>query len=480
MDSLQRFLQRNQAFINNEWIATQEHLNVDNPFDQTVIGTVARCGAEQTEQAIHCAHTAFTTWRQTSAYERAALLNRWSQLIKEHKDSLAKLITYEGGKPLAEAMGEVDYAVSFIDWFAAEAIRVYGDIIPSPNKAKRFLVTKQPIGVVAAITPWNFPAAMITRKCAPALAAGCSIVLKPAEDTPLTALALADLAKQARFPAGVFNVITGDPKPIAAVLTQDPRVKKLSFTGSTQVGKLLIEQTASTVKKLSLELGGNAPFIVFEDSDVDAAIAGLMQTKFRNSGQTCICANRIYVHQTLHDTFVEKLIPIVQALKVGYGLDEGVVIGPLINQAALTKVTNLVEQAINEGAKLACGGKVHTAGAYCYEPTVLTDVLDTMTIAQSEIFGPVVTVFSFESEDDVIERANHTDYGLAAYCFTHNASRIMRLPEILDYAMICVNSGAFSNAATPFGGVKQSGYGREGSKYGIDEYLQIKYTCWDV
>ena len=473
---------RQQCYINGQWItaANGESFNVFNPFDQSLLGDVPNCSSKEAEQAIIAAHAAWSAWRQLTAEKRASLLMRWASLIREHQEDLAILLSTEQGKALAEARGEIAYATSFIDWYAAEALRIYGDTIPANVVQKRCIIQKEPIGVVAAITPWNFPCAMITRKCAPALAAGCTVVLKPAEDTPFSALALAHLAEEAGFPAGVLNVITGDAAAIGKSLSTHPLVRKLSFTGSTRVGKLLMQQSASTLKKLSLELGGNAPFIVCADADLDQAVDGLMQSKFRNSGQTCISPNRILVDDSIYDVFAEKLSAQMDTLRVGDGLAQGINQGPLINQVGFDKVAHLVDQAVSEGAKLRIGGNAHPAAKLCYQPTLLTEVMPEMCISQTEIFGPVVAMMRFQDIQQAIDMANDTEYGLAAYFYAQNSQNIWYIAENLAAGMISINNPSFSNATTPFGGIKASGFGREGSKYGLEEFLQIKYLCWDV
>ncbi|WP_313687330.1 NAD-dependent succinate-semialdehyde dehydrogenase, partial [Pantoea sp.] len=426
------------------------------------------------------AQTAFISWSKMAAKDRTTLLRRWFNLMVENADDLAALMTAEQGKPLAEAKGEALYAASFVEWFAEEAKRVYGETIPAPTNNKRIVVIKQPIGVCAAITPWNFPAAMITRKAAPALAAGCTMIVRPAEKTPLTALALGELAQQAGIPAGVFQVITGDAREIGGVLTASDIVRKLSFTGSTQVGRLLMAQCAPTIKKLSLELGGNAPFIIFDDADLDAAVEGAIASKYRNAGQTCVCSNRIYVQSGIYDQFAEKLAMRVAALKVGEGLQPDVLIGPLIDANAVKKVEDHIADALAKGAKLVTGGKPHALGNTFFEPTVLAEVTQQMKIAREETFGPVAPLFRFTTEEEVIAMANDTEFGLAAYFYTENVRRTWRVAEALEYGMVGHNTGLISNEVAPFGGVKQSGLGREGSHHGIDEYLEIKYLCSEI
>ncbi|HSW94072.1 MAG TPA: NAD-dependent succinate-semialdehyde dehydrogenase [Gammaproteobacteria bacterium] len=470
---------REQCFINGKWTNAdnQKTFAVVNPFDQTVLGHVPECGKTETTRAIEAAQTAFLKWRALTAKERADFLWCWAKLIDENREDLATLMTLEQGKPLAESRGEMDYGNAFIKWFAEEGRRVYGDIIPSNKPNQHLLVIKQPMGVVGAITPWNFPMAMITRKCAPALAAGCTVVIKPAEDTPFSALALAALAEKAGIPAGVINVITGVAEKIGLELTTNPLVKKISFTGSTAVGKLLMKQSADTVKKISLELGGNAPFIIFEDANIDAAVNGVMASKFRNTGQTCVCANRIFVHDNIYDLFSEKLLQAVKKLKVGNGLDKDVQQGPLINQDAVQKVKEHIADALSKGAKMMTGGDSHSAGKLFFEPTILTEVTNKMRIAHEETFGPVAPLFRFKTEEEVISLANDTEFGLASYFYSENIHRIWRVAEALECGLVGVNEGIMSTEVAPFGGYKQSGIGREGSRYGIEEYLEIKYLC---
>jgi succinate-semialdehyde dehydrogenase/glutarate-semialdehyde dehydrogenase len=472
-------LLKTACLIDGKWVTSPKGaaLDVTNPFDGSVVAQVPVLGAVETETAIIAAERAFADWSTRAAKERAAILRRWFDLIVENADDLGAMMTAEQGKPLAEAKGEAMYAASFVEWFAEEAKRVYGDTIPSPTTDKRLLVLKQPIGVCAAITPWNFPAAMITRKAAPALAAGCTMIVKPAEQTPLTALALAYLAELAGIPKGVFQVITGPAQEIGGALTASDKVRKLSFTGSTEVGRLLMGQCAPTIKKLSLELGGNAPFIVFDDADIDAAIEGAMVSKYRNAGQTCVCANRLYIQAGVYDAFAAKLAERVKSMPVGEGTQQGVLIGPLIDEDALAKVEEHVADALSKGAKVVTGGKRGSQGGTFYEPTVLADVTQAMKVAREETFGPVAPLFKFETEEEVIAMANDTEFGLAAYFYTENARRSWRVAEALDYGMVGHNTGLISNEVAPFGGVKQSGLGREGSKYGIEEYLEIKYFC---
>lgn len=473
---------KTKAYINGQWTTSdaQKQFAVYNPYNGELLAEVPDMGASETKKAIQAAAKAFKSWRKKSAYGRAKILRKWYELQLQHVQDLAQLLTLEQGKPLAEAIGEVKYGASFVEWFAEEARRTYGDVIPAHGRDKRITVIKQPIGVVGAITPWNFPNAMITRKVAPALAAGCTVVIKPAEDTPLSALALAQLAEEAGFPPGVLNIVTTkNAKAVGKELTTNSLVKKISFTGSTKVGKLLMQQSAATLKKVSLELGGNAPFIVFEDADIDAAVQGAIAAKYRNAGQTCICANRFFVHESVQEEFVQKFTAAVKKQTIGNGLDNGITIGPLINEAALKKVSELVEDATQKGGKIAIGGKAlsDTKGHF-YEPTVLTHMNTNMRIHQEEIFGPVAPIFSFKNEEDVIALANDTNYGLAAYFYGQTAARIWRVAEALEYGMIGINDVAISTTVAPFGGVKESGIGREGSKYGIDEYLEIKYMCW--
>lgn len=471
-------LLRDACLIGGDWVkAPGFTLDVRNPANGELVGRVPNFGAAETRRAIDAAHAAFLPWRSKTAAERARILRRWFELMMENQEDLAQLMTAEQGKPLAEARGEIAYAASFIEWFAEEARRVYGEVIPSPLPDRRLVVIKQPVGVCAAITPWNFPAAMITRKAAPALAAGCTMVVKPAEQTPLSALALAWLGQQAGIPPGVLNIVTGDPVPIGGELTSNSKVLKLSFTGSTEIGRLLMAQCAPTIKKMSLELGGNAPFIVFEDADLDAAVAGAMVSKYRNAGQTCVCANRFLVHESVQEAFAEKLAAAVAALKVGAGTEEGVTQGPLIDPPALAKVEELLADAIAGGARVVCGGKRHLRGGTFFEPTVLTGATTAMRIAREEIFGPVAPIYGFRDEAEVVRMANDTEFGLAAYFYSRDIARAWRVAEALDYGMVGVNSGMISNEVAPFGGVKQSGLGREGSRHGIEEYLEMKYLA---
>ena len=467
------------SLIAGEWRTAAHHKTfpVLNPATQEVVAQVAQLEQAAIEEAVSVAEQALTGWREKTAKERSTLLHRWFTLIVENTEDLASLMTLEQGKPLVEARGEIGYAASFLDWFAEEAKRTYGDIIPSPQANQRLLVIKQPVGVCAAITPWNFPAAMITRKVAPALAAGCVIIVKPAEQTPLTALALGELAQRAGIPAGVLQIVTGDAKMIGSVLTQSPVVRKLSFTGSTAVGRLLMAQCADTVKRVSLELGGNAPFIVFDDADLDAAVEGALQSKFRNAGQTCVCTNRFLVQSGIYPQFAQRLAERVKALRVGDGHDSDVVIGPLIDDDAVNKVIGHIADARAKGATLLAGGDRHALGGCFFEPTVLADVTPEMKIAREETFGPVAPLFRFETEAEAIALANDTEFGLAAYFYTENSKRMWRVAEALEYGMVGHNTGLISNEVVPFGGIKQSGIGREGSKYGIEEYLECKYIC---
>lgn len=475
-------LLRQQCYINGQWCDAQskETVAIANPATSAVIASVPVMGQAETQAAIAAAEAALPAWRALTAKERGAKLRRWFELLNENSDDLALMMTTEQGKPIAEAKGEVTYAASFIEWFAEEAKRVYGDTIPGHQGDKRIMVIKQPVGVTAAITPWNFPAAMITRKAAPALAAGCTMVVKPAPQTPFTALALAVLAERAGIPAGVFSVITGDAIGIGNEMCSNPVVRKLSFTGSTQVGIKLMEQCAPTLKKLSLELGGNAPFIVFDDANIDAAVEGAMIAKYRNAGQTCVCANRIYVQAGVYDEFARKLSIAVGKLKVGEGIGEGVTTGPLINRAAVEKVQSHLEDALSKGATVVAGGKPHSLGGNFFEPTVLTHVDSSMRVAREETFGPLAPLFKFTDVDDVIKQANDTEFGLAAYFYGRDISLVWKVAEALEYGMVGVNTGLISTEVAPFGGMKSSGLGREGSKFGIEEYLEIKYICMSV
>lgn len=475
MDITQFSVFENRCLVNGEWLSAEETLAVTNPLDQSVITTVPVLSEQVIEQAIVDANIAQKKWKEIAPNERSRLLRCWFDLLMQHQDELAAIMTVEQGKPLKEAKGEIAYAASYIEWFSEEAKRAYGDIIPSAANSEIF-VFKEAIGVCAAITPWNFPAAMITRKVAPALAAGCSILVKPASETPLTALAIAKLAEQAGFPKGVFNVITGSSTKIGQIFTQSPIVKKLSFTGSTEIGAKLMAQSAPTVKKLSLELGGNAPVLVFNSANLDQAVQGVMDTKFRNAGQTCVCANRIYVQSEIYDVFVDKLKSQVEKMKMGNGLDADTDIGPLINRKAVAKVEEHIADALSKGAVLVTGKTENTEGNWCV-PTLVKDVTQQMLCAKEETFGPFAPIFKFETEEQVIEMSNDTEFGLASYVFTQDINQFIRVSRGLEYGMVGVNTGLISNAAAPFGGVKASGIGREGSKYGMDEYLEMKYVC---
>jgi succinate-semialdehyde dehydrogenase/glutarate-semialdehyde dehydrogenase len=471
-------LLRHQAYIDGEWLAADNEstITVVNPSTGVTVGQVPRMGKAETRRAIEAAERALPAWRELSAKSRANALRRWYDLIIENQHDLAHIMTLEQGKPLPEALGEIVFGASYIEWYAEEAKRVYGDIIPGATD-KRLLVIKQPVGVCAAITPWNFPSAMITRKAGPALAAGCTMVIKPASQTPFSALALVYLAEQAGIPKGVLSVVTGAAAEIAEELTSNPVVRKISFTGSTEIGRQIMEKCAHDIKKVSLELGGNAPFIVFDDADLDAAVEGALASKFRNAGQTCVCANRLYVQDKVYDAFVDKLASAVAALKIGDGFTEGVTLGPLIDGKAVAKVREHIEDALAKGAKVVQGGGAHTQGANFFEPTILVDVPDNARVAKEETFGPLAPVFRFFDDAEVIAKANDTEFGLAAYFYTANLSRVFRLGEALEYGIVGVNTGIISSEAAPFGGVKASGVGREGSKYGLEDYLEIKYLC---
>ncbi|HET9272469.1 MAG TPA: NADP-dependent succinate-semialdehyde dehydrogenase [Vicinamibacterales bacterium] len=470
---------RQACYIDGAWVKARSSatINVDNPATGEIVGTVPKLAAAETREAIEAAERALPAWRKKTAKERATVLRTWFDLMMQHQDDLAKLMTIEQGKPLSESKGEVAYAAAFLEWFGEEAKRVYGDSIPGHQADKRILAIKQPIGVVACITPWNFPLAMITRKAGPAIAAGCTVVLKPASQTPFSALALAELAERAGMPRGVFNVVTGSAGDIGSELTANPIVKKLSFTGSTEVGKLLMAQCAATVKKVSLELGGNAPFIVFDDADLDAAVEGAMASKYRNTGQTCVCVNRIYVQDSVYDAFTQKLTAAVAKLAPANGLEPGANQGPLIDDKAVLKVEEHISDATSKGAKIVAGGKRHPKGGRFFEPTVLTDVTASMLVAKEETFGPVAPLFRFKTEDEAIAQANNTEFGLAAYFYGRDVARVFRVAEALESGMVGINTGLISTEVAPFGGVKESGLGREGSKYGIEEYLEIKYLC---
>lgn len=470
---------RQQAFIEGQWrdARSGDTIAVTNPANGQPLGSVPKMGAEETREAIDAANRALPAWRALTAKARANILRRWFNLMMEHQDDLARLMTLEQGKPLAEAKGEISYAASFIEWFAEEGKRIYGDTIPGHQADKRLIVIKQPIGVTAAITPWNFPSAMITRKAGPALAAGCTMVLKPASQTPFSALALAELANRAGVPAGVFNVITGSAGAVGNELTSNPLVRKLSFTGSTEIGRQLMEQCAKDIKKVSLELGGNAPFIVFDDADLDNAVEGALASKFRNAGQTCVCANRLYVQDGVYDRFAEKLQQAVSKLHLGDGLQADVTTGPLIDEKAVAKVQEHIADALEKGAKVLCGGKAHALGGNFFQPTILVDVPNNAKVAKEETFGPLAPLFRFKDEADAIAQANDTEFGLAAYFYARDLSRVFRVGEALEYGIVGINTVIISNEVAPFGGIKASGLGREGSKYGIEDYLEIKYMC---
>jgi succinate-semialdehyde dehydrogenase/glutarate-semialdehyde dehydrogenase len=471
---------RQQCYIDGEWLDADNKatIEVTNPADGSVLGRVPKMGTAETRRAIEAANAAWPAWRAHTAKERGAILRKWYELLLANQDDLAKLMTAEQGKPLAEAKGEIVYGASFVDWFAEEGKRIYGDTIPQQRNDQRLMVLKEPIGVCAAITPWNFPVAMITRKVAPALAAGCVVVIKPAGLTPFCALALAELAQRAGIPKGVMNVITGDTKAIGAELTSNPTVRKLTFTGSTAVGALLMQQCAATIKKVSLELGGNAPFIVFDDADIDAAVEGAIASKYRNTGQTCVCTNRFLIQDGVYETFSAKLVEKVKQLRVGNGMEPGVNQGPLIDGAAVEKVEAHIADALSKGARVVAGGKRHALGGTYFEPTVLVDVTPEMAVATEETFGPVAPLFSFHTEEDAIRMANDTVFGLAAYFYSRDISRVWRVAEALEYGIVGINAGLISNEVSPFGGVKQSGLGREGSKFGIEEFLEVKYLCF--
>ena len=472
-------LLRQQCYINGEWLDADggETLAVTNPATGVQLGTIPKMGAEETRRAIEAANAAWPAWRAKTAKERAAILRRWFELMLAHTDDLAVIMTAEQGKPLAESRGEIAYAASYLEWYAEEGKRAYGDTIPTNTPSNRIVVLKEPVGVCAAITPWNFPSAMITRKAAAALAAGCPMVLKPATQTPYSALALAVLAEEAGVPAGVFSVVTGSASQIGGELTGNPLVRKLTFTGSTEIGRLLMEQTAATIKKVSMELGGNAPFIVFDDADLDAAVAGAIISKYRNTGQTCVCANRIYVHDKVYDAFAEKFVAAVGQLKVGDGMQEGTTVGPLIDMAAVEKIQEHIEDAVSKGGRLLAGGKPHELGHSFFQPTVVADVTPQMKVAKEETFGPLAPLFRFSSDEEVIAMANDTEFGLAAYFYSRDIGRVWKVGEALEYGMVGINTGILSNEAAPFGGMKQSGLGREGSHYGLDDYMVVKYLC---
>jgi succinate-semialdehyde dehydrogenase/glutarate-semialdehyde dehydrogenase len=472
-------LLRQQAYVDGRWCDADSGAvtPVTDPATGKQIGTVPKMGAAETRRAIETASTAWRGWRRKTAKERGTILRKWSDLMLANADDLALIMTAEQGKPLIESRGEITYAASFIDWFAEEGKRIYGDTIPSPSSANRLVVTKEPIGVCAAITPWNFPAAMITRKVGPALAAGCTMVLRPADLTPYSALALAALAERAGVPAGVFSIVTGSSREIGAEMTSNPIVRKLTFTGSTEVGRLLMQQCAPTIKKLSLELGGNAPFIVFDDADLDAAVEGAITSKYRNAGQTCVCANRLYVQDGVYDAFAQKLVAAVEKMKVGDGREAGVTQGPLIDIKAVEKVEEHISDAVSKGARVLTGGKRHALGLSFFQPTVLAGVTSDMRVAKEETFGPMAPLFRFKTEEEVLAMANDTEFGLASYFYSRDIGRVWRVAEGLESGMVGINTGLISNEVAPFGGVKQSGLGREGSHYGIDDYLVIKYMC---
>lgn len=479
MNLTNKALLRDKGYIDGAWVDADsgETLEVTNPATDEVIAVVPKMGAAETRRAIEAARVAQKLWKRRPAKERSNILRKWFTLIMENQEDLAQIITAEMGKPLTEARGEIAYGASYIEWYAEEAKRVYGETIPAPSDDKRIVVMKQPIGVIASITPWNFPNAMITRKIAPALAVGCATLMKPAEQTPLSALALCELAEQAGFPKGLINCIIGDPVAIGGEMTANDTVRKVTFTGSTGVGRLLMKQSSDTIKKLGLELGGNAPFIVFDDADLDAAVEGAMISKYRNSGQTCVCANRLYVQEGVYNAFAEKLAAKVRELKVGNGLDDGVVQGPLIDMKAIEKVEDHVADALAKGGEIVCGGKRHALGKSFFEPTIIKNVTKEMKVAREETFGPVAPLFKFKDAEDVIEQANDTEFGLASYFYSKDMSNVFRVAEELEYGMVGVNTGLISNEAAPFGGVKQSGLGREGSKFGLDDYLELKYVC---
>ncbi|MEE9099614.1 NADP-dependent succinate-semialdehyde dehydrogenase [Pseudomonas sp. QE6] len=470
---------RQQAYIDGSWVDADngQTIKVNNPATNEIIGTVPKMGAAETRRAIEAADKALPAWRALTAKERANKLRKWFDLMIENQDDLARLMTIEQGKPLAEAKGEIAYAASFLEWFGEEAKRIYGDTIPGHQPDKRIIVIKQPIGVTAAITPWNFPSAMITRKAGPALAAGCTMVLKPASQTPYSALALAELAERAGIPKGVFSVVTGSAGEVGGELTSNPIVRKLTFTGSTEIGRQLMAECAKDIKKVSLELGGNAPFIVFDDADLDAAVEGALISKYRNNGQTCVCANRLYVQDGVYDAFVEKLKVAVAKLNIGNGLEQGITTGPLIDSKAVAKVEEHIADAVSKGAKVLAGGKPHALGGTFFEPTILVDVPKSALVSKDETFGPLAPVFRFKDEAEVIAMSNDTEFGLASYFYARDLARVFRVAEQLEYGMVGINTGLISNEVSPFGGIKASGLGREGSKYGIEDYLEIKYLC---
>ncbi len=473
---------RERCYVDGEWVAaaSAQTIDVDNPATGEIVGTVPRLGASEVRRAIDAAAQALSAWRAKTAKERAGVLRKWFDLMMANQEDLALLMTTEQGKPLTESKGEVAYAASFLEWFGEEAKRIYGDTIPPHQPDKRIIVIKQPIGVVACITPWNFPLAMITRKAGPAIAAGCTVVLKPASQTPFSALALAELAGRAGLPKGVLNIVTGSATEIGAELTGNPTVRKLSFTGSTEIGKVLMAQCAGTVKKISLELGGNAPFIVFDDADLDAAVEGAIASKYRNTGQTCVCANRLLVQAKVYDAFATKLVDAVAKLKPAPGTEPGASQGPLIDDRAVKKVEEHLGDALSKGARVAIGGHRHALGGRFFEPTVLTNVDRSMLVAREETFGPVAPLFRFETEADAVQLANDTEFGLAAYFYSRDLGRVWRVAEALEYGIVGINTGLISTEVAPFGGVKESGIGREGSKYGIEEFLEVKYLCMGV
>lgn len=472
-------LLRQDCYLNGYWAAADsgQTIAVTNPATGETIGTIPKMGTKETRRAIEAAETAWPAWRAMTAKERAVILRRWFDLMLQHQEDLARLMTAEQGKPLAESRGEIAYAASFIEWFAEEGKRIYGDTIPAHARDKRIVVIKEPIGVCAAITPWNFPSAMITRKAGPALAAGCTMVVKPATATPYSALALAELGERAGIPAGVFSVITGSSKEIGDEMTSNPIIRKLTFTGSTEIGKQLTAQSAASMKKVSMELGGNAPFIVFDDADLDAAVDGAVASKYRNTGQTCVCTNRLLVQRGVYDLFAEKLSKAVAAMRVGNGLTDDVQQGPLIDEASVAKVEEHIADALSKGARVALGGKRHDLGGTFFQPTILCDVTPEMLVAREETFGPVAPIFVFDTEQEAITMANDTEFGLASYLYTRDIGRVWRVSEALEYGMVGINTGLVSTEIAPFGGVKESGLGREGSKYGIEDYLEVKYLC---
>lgn len=475
-------LLKQQVYIDGVWVNAEQNKSfaVTNPATGEEITQVPSVSVTQVEQAVEAAEIALASWKLTTAKERSSLLRKWYDLILKNQEDLAVILSTEQGKPIAESRGEILYGASFIEWFAEEAKRTYGDVIPHDKKDRRLVVIKQPVGVVAAITPWNFPNAMITRKVGPALAAGCTVVIKPASETPLSALALVALSEQAGIPKGVVNIVTGNARDIGTVLTSHPAVKKVSFTGSTQIGKLLMAQCATTMKKVSMELGGNAPFIVFEDANLEKAVQGAIASKFRNSGQTCVCTNRILVHENIHDAFLEKLAQAVNQLKVASAFEQGAEQGPLINEKSVEKMQEHIDDAVAKGAKIIVGGKRHALGQTFFEPTVIADVTTNMLVAKDETFGPLAPVFKFSTDAEAIQMANDTEFGLASYIYTESLSRAWHVGEALEYGMVGINEGLISTEVAPFGGIKESGSGREGSKYGIEDYLEIKYMCMGI